>query len=450
MANGFEDFKKRQREEFARAKKARGAAGAKAPPAAGLRAKVQNATTPSAAKPATKLGLRRVANVAGKVAAPLALADTAFKTANTPTEDFRTRFGLETDSPSLAGDIGVRALGAASELGDSLTLGLAGDKLFRDRQKPVAPTAVAGAQQPVASGPTLRRNAAGQQEEVSSITSPTGGTGEISGAPGLRRRITQQSGGTEGGGTLSVVGGRSAGEQAAIDQNVARIDSQTNAIREARAANLGIPLSTLSLIDSGSSVAEVKQAVQENPELATPAAPTRSEALNELKFSRQLGRDRVEDANTARTASRAGDAIVQGKIDRLSTDKETGEIDPSKQQFFDGLLAGVDPDSEEFADAITFAEIAQVARPRAEAATGLVDESGLTGNLLDTLTGGIFEDSTPGPQTLEELQAEVKTLASSGKFLGQDIEMDELPASVKKRLNLIKQAQTRGRAGLRR
>src|SRR5690606_26971520 len=53
---------------------------------------------------------------------------------NTPTEQFRERFGLETDNPSLPGDIGVRALGAASVLGDVLTLGAAG-RLYRDKQR---------------------------------------------------------------------------------------------------------------------------------------------------------------------------------------------------------------------------------------------------------------------------------------------------------------------------
>lgn len=63
-----------------------------------------------------------------------ALGATALEAFNTPTEQFRERFGLETDNPSLPGDIGVRALGAASVLGDVLTLGAAG-RLYRDKQR---------------------------------------------------------------------------------------------------------------------------------------------------------------------------------------------------------------------------------------------------------------------------------------------------------------------------
>lgn len=53
------------------------------------------------------------------------LAGTASDVANTDTEDYRKRFGLETDDPSLLGDVAVRTLGAASDLGNNMTMGLA-------------------------------------------------------------------------------------------------------------------------------------------------------------------------------------------------------------------------------------------------------------------------------------------------------------------------------------
>jgi hypothetical protein len=84
----------------------------------------------------------------GGFAPALALGTTAVDTATTPTEDYRKRFGMETDDPSLMGDIGVRALGAASDLGNNITLGLAG-KLFRDKQEAVTAPA-APAQNPTA------------------------------------------------------------------------------------------------------------------------------------------------------------------------------------------------------------------------------------------------------------------------------------------------------------
>lgn len=64
-----------------------------------------------------------------------ALAGTAIETAWTPTEQYRERFGLETDNPTLWGDMGVRALGAASDLGNLLTFGAAGRLLYRDQRR---------------------------------------------------------------------------------------------------------------------------------------------------------------------------------------------------------------------------------------------------------------------------------------------------------------------------
>lgn len=69
----------------------------------------------------------------GKAGALGALASTAIDAWNTPTEDYRTRFGMNTNDPSLAGDLVARGLGAASDLGNTLTLGLAGKHLFRDK-----------------------------------------------------------------------------------------------------------------------------------------------------------------------------------------------------------------------------------------------------------------------------------------------------------------------------
>lgn len=62
----------------------------------------------------------------GKLGALGALATTGFTVADTETEDYRKRFGLETTDPSLLGDMGVRLLGAASDLGNIGTFGLAG------------------------------------------------------------------------------------------------------------------------------------------------------------------------------------------------------------------------------------------------------------------------------------------------------------------------------------
>ena len=67
------------------------------------------------------------------------LAATGFDVADTPTEQYRERFGMGDYNPNDSGgvrvakDLGTRTLGAASDLGNAMTLGLAG-MFYRDRQ----------------------------------------------------------------------------------------------------------------------------------------------------------------------------------------------------------------------------------------------------------------------------------------------------------------------------
>jgi len=75
---------------------------------------------------------RAINSQAGKAGALGALVGTGITAAGTPTEQYRQRFHLETDDPSFLGDVGVRALGAASDLGNALTFGAAGRMAYRD------------------------------------------------------------------------------------------------------------------------------------------------------------------------------------------------------------------------------------------------------------------------------------------------------------------------------
>lgn len=94
-------------------------------------------------------GIAPVMKAAGAVALPATLAGTASAAAETPTSDYEKRFGFEPNSiegvGGLARDVGVRALGAASDLGDALTLGMAGKYLYADKQANAAPAAPASA-----------------------------------------------------------------------------------------------------------------------------------------------------------------------------------------------------------------------------------------------------------------------------------------------------------------
>ncbi|MEG0557956.1 MAG: hypothetical protein RR574_16065 [Comamonas sp.] len=73
------------------------------------------------------------------------MASTATAVGETPTEAYEKRFGLGPNNIDGFGgfvrDVGVRALGAASDLGDAMTLGAAGKYLYADKQPGAMPAA---------------------------------------------------------------------------------------------------------------------------------------------------------------------------------------------------------------------------------------------------------------------------------------------------------------------
>lgn len=86
-------------------------------------------------------GINRAANTGlGKLGTVGSLASTGFAVADTPTEQYRERFGLGDYNPDdsngmrFAKDLGVRTLGAASDLGVAMTLGQAG-RFYADKQR---------------------------------------------------------------------------------------------------------------------------------------------------------------------------------------------------------------------------------------------------------------------------------------------------------------------------
>jgi len=131
----------------------------------------------SVIKPVGKFG--KAAGAVGKVAAPVGIGLTAIDTYNTPTEQYDKRFGLEGREPGLVSDIAVRGLGAASDLGNTLTGGLAGKYLFRDMEQEKAPA-----------GPTKAAAAKKDVEDLVAMaakTPPAGGGGiaSITGGPSI-------------------------------------------------------------------------------------------------------------------------------------------------------------------------------------------------------------------------------------------------------------------------
>jgi hypothetical protein len=105
-----------------------------------------------------------------------ALGATAMDVADTPTEDYRERFGLQTNDPSLMGDIGVRALGAASDLGNNavraLTLGNY-SLPYRDKQRKALqqdPALASDNEALPARGPSTRPRGSSTRNAPSAVT----------------------------------------------------------------------------------------------------------------------------------------------------------------------------------------------------------------------------------------------------------------------------------------
>lgn len=151
----------------AQAWQAQRAAANASPAAAATPAMGSTATpTPTATAASQGMGYRAgaalgraaapVLRAAGAVAVPATLAGTASATGETPTSDYEKRFGLGSNTydgvGALARDVGVRALGAASDLGDALTLGMAGKYLYADKQAGAATAAPVADSAPITRG----------------------------------------------------------------------------------------------------------------------------------------------------------------------------------------------------------------------------------------------------------------------------------------------------------
>ncbi|MEG0939719.1 MAG: hypothetical protein RSE32_13555 [Comamonas sp.] len=139
----------------------------------------------------------RLGAVAGKalsaIAAPAALASTATAVGETPTEAYEKRFGFGPNNNEgiggLARDVGVRALGAASDLGDAMTLGLAGKYLYADKQPGampaaspvVVPESMGAAAVPAASSPNSAQVKPGITNNIG--TAPASAVAALAGSP---------------------------------------------------------------------------------------------------------------------------------------------------------------------------------------------------------------------------------------------------------------------------
>ncbi len=112
-------------------------------------------------------GLKNVAKGLGKFHGVGSMIGGAVDGFNTDTEQYRQRFGMQTDNPSFLGDLGVRTLGVLSDVGNTATFGLAG-RNFADKQQAAAEQNLASQQARFAT-----HNASKATQPVSTPSVPT-------------------------------------------------------------------------------------------------------------------------------------------------------------------------------------------------------------------------------------------------------------------------------------
>ena len=166
----------------------------------------------------------KLSSFAGGLAAPLTLGATAGQAALTDTEDYAKRFGLENTQPGLARDIGIRALGAASDLGNTLALGLPKTFLYRDGGDATAAAPAA----PVATPAVPNTNRQALQGAAPTAATPAPVDGQVI-------RIGNSYSGTDVSGDISLVNGKGT----PIDGRGGTITAQNNLAAENLARKYG-------------------------------------------------------------------------------------------------------------------------------------------------------------------------------------------------------------------
>lgn len=287
----------------------------------------------SVASPLISAG-KTALNVTGKVAAPLTLGTSAVDGLSTDTEDYARRFGLENTEPGVARDLGVRALGVASDVGNNLTFGLAKKYLYRDGDSPSAstlrtPQTGATSASPTNPAATLSPGDATMpgQDPGRPASPPTlrGQTGaDVYGAPGVSKFT--QGGKTlysnvtgpdndklmSGGAGVSTVPGMSRAE---IDQTLGgKSAGQTTADNAIRAANLRDGVDMERGISSGGGGGTGGLAAQYQNILATSTNPSlRASAMQSLQSLHANEGLLAQGARSDATLRRGQDMIMEEK-----------------------------------------------------------------------------------------------------------------------------------------
>lgn len=253
---------------------------------------------------AVRGAVNRAAGVVGGAAVPIALGATAAQGLTTDTEQYAKRFGLENTQPGVMRDLGIRTLGAASDLGNTMALGIPKALgMFRDdgSEQPAtgqlpANVTVTPTRAPVVPAPAATAPA---PEAVNNQVTRVGNS--YSGAPGISGDI-MVNGARPRGGAI-----RPQDNMAA--ENLARRYGQTSGFGTATAGQ-----GTVSSIDTSQGYAQdlrdierMQAARQPDPvaQLIDNGRPMTAKKLGAISKARSDAAE-TTNLNADRTVARAG------------------------------------------------------------------------------------------------------------------------------------------------
>jgi len=362
-------------------------------------------TLRGAAKTAGKV-LKKIPGVAGVAAAietPIAAGGALRQQAERSVPEIQKRGGF---IPSVVQDFGDTLTGGrATAVGGEISKAMAGmptnfsGAFLRGegtRQQQVAPTAPSAPAAPTTVPPTQP----GQPGQPA--------------LPGQTPRLRSQ---------MNVLQTRTPEEQQAVDRGVAGIESQTQAVRSQRAAQLGIPIEALPFIDAGGRVEDVEKALRKNLEAdlgPKEGALTGKEAADIKLRQQRLGFD-ISKAKgaagvAAEGASRERTEFAQGQIDRLHQGLPEEERGAANAQF-EETWAGADfRTPQDFQQAKQLQDVLEQARVAAEEATGLVSSGGFLEG-IDKFFG--WNDPKVGPLSAKEAASQIRSFVGDNEAFGE-------------------------------
>lgn len=250
----------------------------------------------------------------------------------------------------------------------------------------------------------------------------------------------------------TIIPGRTATEQQDVGRGVAGIESQTQAVRSQRAAQLGIPVEALPFIDAGGRVEDVEKALKANLQTdlgARDGALTGKEAadikLRQQRLGFAISKEQGATAGRAEEAGRERAEFAQGQVDRLFQDVPEEQRGARAAQF-EETYAGADfRTAQDFQQARQFQDVLEQARVAAEEASGIGFSKGGPLEFIDKWLG--LNDPKVGPLSAKEAFTQIKSLVGENEAFGELLNESKTELSTKtmKLLAIMRKNAAKGR-----